>query len=94
MLQEHSWSVKDTKAAVDRVRTVADLVPAQTILTVVPISAINRSVVSRLFCCKDSSSDMVSTLTAVDEVAGGSLSCCAIHASYIHHVGSNSRSSY
>ena len=28
LLQEHSWSVKDTKAAVDRVRTVADLVPA------------------------------------------------------------------
>lgn len=28
LLQEHSWSVKDTKAAVDRVRAVADLVPA------------------------------------------------------------------
>ena len=28
LLQEHSWSVKDTKAAVDRVRTVAGLVPA------------------------------------------------------------------
>ena len=27
LLQEHSWSVKDTKAAVDRVRTVSDLAP-------------------------------------------------------------------
>lgn len=28
LLQEHSWSVKDTKAAVDRIRSVAECVPA------------------------------------------------------------------
>ena len=27
LLQEHSWTVKETKAAVDRIRSVADLVP-------------------------------------------------------------------
>ena len=27
LLQEHSWSVKETKAAVDRIRSIADLAP-------------------------------------------------------------------